>query len=52
VALLGTYGEHLTLPNDIRERLFAGVTDVINRDGGTIELPYTTHVLITRAVSA
>lgn len=52
VALLGTYGDHLTLAEDVRERLFAGLAEAINANGGTIELPYTTHVLITRAVSA
>jgi SAM-dependent methyltransferase len=52
VALLGTYGDHLTLAADVRERLFAGIAEVIEDDGGTIDLPYTTHVLITRAVVA
>jgi SAM-dependent methyltransferase len=52
VSLLGTYGDHLTLEDDVRERLFAGITAVIEAAGGTIELPYTTHVLITRAVPA
>ena len=51
VALLGTYGDHLTLADDVRERLFAGITEVIEQAGGTIDLPYTTHVLITRAVA-
>lgn len=51
VALLGTYGDHLTLADDVRERLFAGITEVIKQAGGTIELPYTTHVLITRAAA-
>ena len=51
VALLGTYGDHLTLADDVRERLFAGIAEVIERDGGTIDLPYTTHVLITRAAN-
>jgi len=51
VSLLGTYGDHLTLADDVRERLFAGIGEVIERDGGTIELPYTTHLLITRAAA-
>src|SRR5579863_3292950 len=48
VALLGTYGDHLTLDADVRERLFDGVTAVIEDNGGTIELPYTTHLLVAR----
>jgi SAM-dependent methyltransferase len=48
VALLGTYGDHLTLDAEIRERLFASVREVIELAGGTIELPYTTHLLVAR----
>jgi SAM-dependent methyltransferase len=48
VALLGTYGDHLTLDPAIREPLFAGIKDVIRQAGGSIELPYTTHLLISR----
>jgi SAM-dependent methyltransferase len=48
VALLGTYGDHLILDPAIRERLFAGVREVIVRAGGSIELPYTTHLLVAR----
>lgn len=48
VALLGTYGDHLTLDADIRERLLDGVAAVIDENGGIIELPYTTHLLVAR----
>ena len=48
VALLGTYGDHLTLDDQIRERLLAEIGDVIDQHGGTIELPYTTHLLVAR----
>ena len=48
VALLGSYGDHLTLDPSVRESLFAGIADVIERAGGTIELPYTTHLLVAR----
>jgi SAM-dependent methyltransferase len=46
VRLLGTYGDHLALDPVVRERLFAAITDVIERGGGTIELPYSTHLLL------
>ncbi len=49
VALLGTYGDHLTLAAEVREPLLAGIADVVEQAGGTIELPYTTHLLLTRA---
>ncbi|MGH2835615.1 MAG: hypothetical protein ACRDKD_05325, partial [Solirubrobacteraceae bacterium] len=49
VALLGTYGDHLTLDEEIRAPLFSGILEVIERSGGTIELPYTTHLLVARA---
>lgn len=48
VALLGTYGDHLTLDPDVRERLFADIRAVIVAAGGTIELPYSTHLLVAR----
>jgi SAM-dependent methyltransferase len=48
VALLGTYGDHLTLDPDVREPLLANIAAVIEEDGGTIELPYTTHLLVGR----
>lgn len=48
VALLGTYGDHLTLEPDVREGLLDGVAAVVDRAGGMIELPYTTHLLVGR----
>ena len=48
VDLLGTYGDHLTLEPDVRERLLEGVAAVIEDNGGMIELPYTTHLLVGR----
>ncbi len=48
VALLGTYGDHLTLAADVREPLLAEIAAVIDAHGGTIELPYTTHLLVGR----
>ena len=49
VALLGTYGDHLTLDSEVREPLLADIAAVIDRHGGSIELPYTTHLLVARA---
>ena len=48
VALLGTYGDHLALDQDVRERLFADVANVIDSTGGVLELPYSTHLLVGR----
>jgi SAM-dependent methyltransferase len=48
VALLGTYGDHLTLDPGVREPLLAEIATVIEARGGTIELPYTTHLLVGR----
>jgi SAM-dependent methyltransferase len=48
VALLGTYGDHLTLEAGVREPLLANIAAVIEEHGGTIELPYTTHLLVGR----
>jgi SAM-dependent methyltransferase len=49
VALLGTYGDHLVLDASVRERLLTEVANVIDAHGGTIELPYTSHLLVARA---
>jgi len=40
VGLLGTYSDHLRLPEEQRQRLDDGVIEVITRHGGTIEKPY------------
>lgn len=39
--LLGTYSDHLRLPQETRERLFEGVAGIIGKHGGYIEKPYT-----------
>jgi SAM-dependent methyltransferase len=51
-ALLGTYGDHLALADDVRERLLSGVAAVVEANGGTIELFYTTHLMVARAAAA
>ena len=40
--LLNTYSEHQALETDRKQALFAGVGDMIDRFGGTIERPYLT----------
>jgi SAM-dependent methyltransferase len=47
--LLSTYNDHATLPSDVRAGLLRGVEHVIDGAGGTIELPYRTLLLLTRA---
>jgi SAM-dependent methyltransferase len=49
VELLGTYGDHIGLEPDVRERLFEGVVDVVDAAGGTIEVSYATLLLLARA---
>jgi SAM-dependent methyltransferase len=46
--LLGTYGDHSTLEPGVREPLFAAVERMIEQCGGTIELPYTSLLLLAR----
>lgn len=48
VALLGTYGDHLTLDPGVRDALLTDVAGTIEAHGGTLELPYTTHLLVAR----
>jgi SAM-dependent methyltransferase len=40
VGLLGTYSDHLRLPEEQRKRLYDGVTEVITQHGGIIQRPY------------
>lgn len=40
VGLLGTYSDHLRLPEEQRKRLYDGVIEVITQHGGIIEKPY------------
>lgn len=49
VSLLGTYGDHLALDQDVRSRLFADITALIESNGGVLELPYSTVLLVARA---
>ena len=48
VELLGTYGDHIGLESEVRERLFDGVVGVIAAAGGTITVDYTTLLLLAR----
>ena len=49
VDLLATYGDHIGLEDAVRSRLFEGVAHVIESAGGTIELAYSTLLLLARA---
>jgi SAM-dependent methyltransferase len=48
VDLLGTHSDHRMLPDDARERLHAGVAEVIKGLGGEVTIGYTTEVLVAR----
>jgi len=50
VDLLGTYGDHIGLDADVRARLFDGIRRTVEVAGGTIEVPYSTLLLLARAV--
>jgi SAM-dependent methyltransferase len=48
VGLLGTYSDHLRLPEEKRKRLFEGVAEVIAQHGGIIEKPYLAVLYIAQ----
>jgi SAM-dependent methyltransferase len=48
VELLGTYGDHIALGAQTRELLFDGIVELIDRSGGSIELNYSTVLLLAR----
>jgi SAM-dependent methyltransferase len=48
LGLLGTYSDHLRLPEDRRQRLYDGVAEVIESHGGTIEKPYVAVLYIAK----
>jgi hypothetical protein len=47
--LLGTYGDHMGLEPEVRDRLFADIEAIIESGDGTIELNYRTLLLMARA---
>jgi SAM-dependent methyltransferase len=47
--LLGTYGDHIGLKPAIREALFDEIEQIIDDANCTIEVPYTTLLLLARA---
>jgi SAM-dependent methyltransferase len=51
VDLLGTYSDHLRLPEERRNRLYAGVAEVITRHGGVIEKPYLAVLYVARILA-
>ena len=48
VALLDTHSNHLMLPAETRERLYGGITQVLEKHGGTIEKHYTAVLYLAR----
>lgn len=48
VKLLGTYSDHLRLPEERQSRLYDGVRAVITRRGGMIEKPYLAVLYVAR----
>ena len=48
VSLLATQSNHRMLPAARREALFAGVREVIDRHGGTVEVPHSTWLVLAR----
>jgi SAM-dependent methyltransferase len=48
LGLLNTYSDHLRLTEEKRQRLFAGIKDVLEQEGGTLEKPYEAVAYIAR----
>ena len=48
VELMGTLQDHILLPPDRRERLFAAITDAIDSAGASITVPFNTHLCLAR----
>jgi SAM-dependent methyltransferase len=46
IGLLGTYSDHIALPENERERLYAALTEVIDRHGGSFERQYLTVLFL------
>ena len=47
-ALLGTYSDHITIEESIRERFFDAIEDAINRHGGLISIDDTIDLQLAR----
>lgn len=45
VTLVGTFSDHILLPDAQRERLFTALGDMVSEAGGTIAAPYDTHLI-------
>ena len=46
IGLLGTYSDHLALPEKNRQRLFEALAEVIERHGGSFERQYLTTLFV------
>lgn len=52
LGLLNTYSDHLRLPKERRQQLFAAVKEVLEQEGGGIEKPYEAVAYIARKRSS
>ncbi len=52
LGLLNTYSDHLRLSEEKRQQLFAGIKEVLEQEGGTIEKPYEAVAYIARKHSS
>jgi SAM-dependent methyltransferase len=52
VQLLGTYADHIGLDPEIRHRIFTEVAEVIDAHGGTLTLPHSTMLLLSKRARA
>jgi SAM-dependent methyltransferase len=50
--LLQTASDHVRLPEAARRRLLNGITLVLDRNGGAIEIPYATHLIMARIMGS
>jgi hypothetical protein len=50
LAVIGTHSDHVVLPDDARTALFDAVAAVIDSSGGSLALPYSTHLSLARAI--
>lgn len=46
--LIGTYSDHITIEESVRERLFNAIEDAINRRGGSITIFDTLDLQMAR----
>jgi SAM-dependent methyltransferase len=52
LGLLNTYSDHLRLPEERRQQLFAGIKEILEQEGNRIEKPYEAVAYIARKRSS